>query len=133
MKVYNNKRKISMNKSNKKITHIYHPLNQSKSKLAYSFQKSDRFNLAKRLKSIIFSYSPNKFYDLPDTSPRRSPSIGIGNRSSFERIDTVDPGRYRINSCFDMTHDNNLTGRSTTFGISRDVFYLLTRIIIEEK
>lgn len=41
-----------MKPSAKHTEHIYHPLNQSKTKNAYSFQKSDRFHLTKRFSFI---------------------------------------------------------------------------------
>ena len=50
-----------MKPSANQTEHIYHPLNQSKTKNAYSFQKSDRFHLAKRFSFIDLASRPTNF------------------------------------------------------------------------
>jgi hypothetical protein len=61
-----------------KTQHILHPLNLSKTKTVFSFEKAKRFTDPQ-------SYSPNKFYNLPSTLNRISCSIGIGSRHKAEK------------------------------------------------
>lgn len=75
----------------KKVEHILHTLNFSKTKTVFSFEKSGRFPELK-------SHSPNKFYDLPSGLKRTGCSLGSGGRTKFEKPDFVGPTRYTITS-----------------------------------
>lgn len=57
----------------KDIRYILHPLNVSKSKSTFSFQKTQRFPDPK-------SHSPNKFYNISSEKQKIGFSVPKGNR-----------------------------------------------------
>lgn len=59
----------------------FHTLNNSKSKMQYSFGKSKRFN-----NKNYSSESNLKFYDVPSQKSKRSCTFGIGKRSVWQKI-----------------------------------------------
>lgn len=104
--------------------YIFHPLNLSKTKSVFSFERSSRFPQEK-------SYSPNKFYDIPSSFKRNGFSLGVGTRTKFEKPDFVEPTRYKIVSEFEPKAHHRST--SDTFGISREVWYSVKTVLLPRK
>ena len=75
----------------KDIRYILHPLNVSKSKSTYSFEKSSRFHHQK-------SHSPNKFYNLPSSKQTIGFSMPKGDRPRIEKNNSPSPNKYAIAS-----------------------------------
>lgn len=87
------------------------PINFSKTKMMYSFPKSDRFP-----SSNTRSYCKKAFYDIPTQlyQSQRKASVGYGNKYDFTRRNqkTPGPGKYQIKRTLNQK-------RSYSFGLSR--------------
>lgn len=67
------------------------PINNSTSKMLYSFSKDKRFHTEVKLDT--------PFYTLPDIKEKRSASLGIGKRTKFEDYREIPPpNTYSISS-----------------------------------
>ena len=73
------------------IRYILHPLNVSKSKSTFSFQKTQRFQDPK-------SHSPNKFYNIASEKSKMGFSVPKGHRPLIENLESIPPNRYNIKS-----------------------------------
>lgn len=86
------------------------PINNSTSKMLFSFPKDKRFHDQDRMDP--------PFYNLPDIKDKRSTSLGFGLKIRFQDSRVIpSPNRYNINGDFDRT--NSKMGFS--FGVGRDV------------
>ena len=59
-------------------------------------------------------FSPNKFYNLPNSKSLRSTSFGYGTKTNFANKNVIDPGNYNIPSGFAKEKKN-----IPSFSISR--------------
>ena len=85
------------------------PINKSTSKMLYSFPKNKRFRRN--------NYLDVPFYTLPDIINKRTTTLGVGQKTSFE--DTrgfPSPDKYQVARDFETKPKNGFT-----FGIGRDV------------
>ena len=93
-----------------------HSLNNSTSKMKYSFCKASRFLPTIRSECDIY-------YDVPNFRSRRSTSFGYGNKIDLTiKSPAPSPSRYTQPSAFD-----NPQKRGFSFGFGRDVKYLQRR------
>lgn len=90
-----------------------HSLNNSTSKMKYSFCKANRF--LPPIKSECQIY-----YDTPTLKNKRSTSFGYGNKANLNTsITTPSPDTYTQPSDF----NKNIKNKGFTFGFGRDVNY----------
>lgn len=95
--------------------------------MQYSFQQADRFNSKSNMYPLIYfrSFSPNKFYDLPNLWKPKGTSMGYGKKVDLTKGGalTPAPGSYSIKSAFDKTERDGITmapGRDSVK--NRDLF-----------
>lgn len=77
----------------------YNPINNSKSKMNYSFSKANRFKSAVFPEWAQRTEGPDSIYDLPDLMKKRSTSLGYGERLDFtvRRDNEVSPSPQKYN------------------------------------
>lgn len=94
------------------------PMNNSPSKLMFSFPKSPRF------KCVSSSQNIGKFYKLPSVASNRYASFGYGHRYDFTS-DSKGKSKvfYNIPSCFDIKKSQI----KSTFGSGRDIHPILDK------
>lgn len=86
------------------------PMNNSTSKMLFSFPKDQRFHTEQRLDP--------PFYTLPDIKDKRSTSLGFGIKTCFEDLRVIpSPNKYTINGDFDKMRSKI----GFSFGVGRDV------------
>lgn len=88
------------------------PLNNSSSKMMYSFPKAERFT---RLNKI---YNDN-LYNLPNLKSNRSTSFGYGTKYDFTQTRKPKPPYYDIPAIIDAKKPHS---PAYTFGISREYY-----------
>lgn len=88
------------------------PINNSKSKQAFSFGKGDRFS-----KKSALSASAGMMYNLPSSFNKRTTSFGYGQRGNFVGNSKNAPPYYNIPSDFDQKKAHGFS-----FGISREYY-----------
>lgn len=88
------------------------PLNNSPTKMMYSFSKASRFPRYQK------SLSTSAIYNLPSLRITRGTSLGYGSKYDFFKAARKNtPGFYNIKSDFDLTNPH---GPSFSFGMGRD-------------
>jgi hypothetical protein len=96
------------------------PMNNSKSKMRYSFPKSERFNI-----NYGKNTSKQFFYNLPEVKQTRSTSLGYGNKLNFMKVE-----EYKKVAYYDTRNnfDKKLAYTpSFSFGASRKVYNKVVR------
>lgn len=75
------------------------PLNISKSKMLYTFAKSQRFHSTKKILYFLSESRCDKFYNLPSTVDSHTSTFGYGTKFDFTKwyflAHTVSPIRLR--------------------------------------
>lgn len=95
-----------------------HSLNNSTSKMTYSFPKSNRFLPSIKPTYLHYKLRCDLFYDVPLQRSKRSTSFGIGNKMSMSiDTDAPPPGTYTQASDFEGKNKK----RGFSFGYGRDV------------
>ena len=105
--------------SESQITASKNILNNSISKMMYSFPKSPRFPPLKR---SSYSYT---FYNIPSTLSNRSTSLGYGNKTDFTKMKKFGGEYPEIKRDFDK---GTKLGPLFSFGMSRSQVYCSTNI-----
>ena len=90
-------------------------MNNSTSKMLYSFPKDQRFHKEPRVDI--------PYYNLPDIRSKRTTSLGFGSKTKFEDLRGVpSPDKYALKSEFDSKKK-----KGPSFGISREVIIFLNQ------
>jgi len=91
------------------------PLNHSKSKATYTFNKSERFDIKNK-----FLNNAGIIYKLPEVLSKRATTLGIGERRcDFIKKDRGNAPYYNLPSDFDLKKSH---AHAYTFGISREFY-----------
>lgn len=89
------------------------PLNNSRSKLTYSFSKATRFKAPAKSQCNVICY------ELPPTKSKRAPSFGYGSRHRIIRKEqSPPPGAYNPTESLKRISKS----KAFTFGISREAY-----------
>jgi len=100
------------------------PLNHSKSKMMYSFPKTERFNYGYGKKS-----SKTFHYNLPDVRDFRGSSIGYGKKSDFTKTNDINKVPfYEYKDCFNIRSSGS---PAYTMGISRHYYERVVCLFIK--
>lgn len=101
------------------------PLNNSRSKMLFSFPKS------KKIADVRKSDCTNAFYDLPGIRAKRTTSFGYGHKYDFTKAHTKTPApnAYENKSIFD--EQNKKKGFS--FGLSREAMAVTGGQLVGDK
>ena len=105
-----------------KLDKSTHSLNNSSSKMTYSFPKSNRFLPSIKQTYLYSNIRCDLFYDVPVQRNKRSTSFGVGNKMNMSiDTDAPPPGSYTQPSDFEAGKHK----RGFSFGSGRDVSFII--------
>jgi hypothetical protein len=97
----------------------YDPLNNSVSKMQFSFSKGARFESPTKFYKYFFNLLSDKYYDVPSAiGSGRKAGIGIGNKTMMcpnLNLQFPSPTKYTLESAFSLK-----SARGTKFSFGRE-------------
>ncbi len=101
---------------------LVNPLNNSKSKFQYSFNRAERFNHNKT------EMSDYKYYQLPNTRTTKTTTFGNSCRKTiYEKNSSLSPNLYIYAVDGEFSAKNNNKNKGVVFGSGRNVIVFLCR------